>query len=86
MQLGRVRGEVVATRRDPGLAGHAFRLLEPVDELGRPQGDLLVAVEVVAARTGDLVLWVDSREAPKALPSGHGAVDACIVGLVDAAC
>ena len=37
------------------------------------------------ARVGDRVIWIDAREAPKALPGGYGAVDACVVGIVDAA-
>lgn len=85
MQLARVKGEVVASAKEPHLAGQRFRIILPVDEQDRPQGEPLIAVEVVASRTGDLVLWIDAREAPKALPSGYGAVDACVVGIVDAA-
>ncbi len=86
MQLARVKGEVVASQKEAHLAGLRFRLILPVDEEDFPQGDLLVAVETVASRVGDLVIWIDAREAPKALPSGYGAVDACVVGIVDAAC
>ncbi len=85
MQLARVKGEVVATRKEPHLEGHRFRLIQPVDEQDRPLADPLIAVEVVASRVGDLVIWVDAREAPKALPTRYGAVDACVVGIVDAA-
>ncbi len=85
MQLARVQGEVVASAREPHLAGWRFRIILPVDELDRPLGEPLVAVEVVASRVGDRVIWIDAREAPKALPGGYGAVDACVVGIVDAA-
>lgn len=86
MQLARVKGEVVASQKEPHLLGHRFRIIQPVDERDRPLAEPLVAVEVVASRVGDLVIWVDAREAPKALPTGYGAVDACVVGIVDAAC
>jgi ethanolamine utilization protein EutN len=85
MQLARVLGEVVASQKESHLTGQRFRIIRPVDAHGRPLGDPLVAVEVVASRVGDLVIWIDAREAPKALPSGYGAVDACVVGIVDAA-
>ena len=85
MQLARVKGTVVASHKEAHLAGHRFRIIQPVDERDRPLADPLIAVEVVASREGDLVIWIDAREAPKALPTGYGAVDACIVGLVDAA-
>ena len=85
MQLARVLGEVVASQKEAHLAGQRFRIIQPVDERDRILAEPLVAVEVVASRVGDLVIWIDAREAPKALPSGYGAVDACIVGLVDTA-
>ena len=86
MQLARVKGEVVASQKESHLVGQRFRIIQPVDEGDRPLADPLIAVEVVASRLGDLVIWVDAREAPKALPTGYGAVDACVVGIVDSAC
>ena len=85
MQLARVLGEVVASQKEAHLAGQRFRIIQPVDERDRILAEPLVAVEVVASRVGDLVIWIDAREAPKALHSGYGAVDACVVGIVDAA-
>jgi microcompartment protein CcmK/EutM len=86
MQLARVKGEVVASQKEAHLVGQRFRIIQPVDERDRPLADPLIAVEVVASRLGDLVIWVDAREAPKALSTGYGAVDACVVGIVDSAC
>lgn len=85
MQLAKVLGEVVASQREAHLQGLRLRIIQPVDELELPLADPLVAVEVVASRVGDLVIWIDAREAPKALPGGYGAVDACVVGIVDEA-
>jgi microcompartment protein CcmK/EutM len=56
-----------------------------VDEQERGLGDVLVALDLVAARQGDLVMLIDAREAPKAMPNAYGPVDACIVGIVDSA-
>jgi microcompartment protein CcmK/EutM len=85
VQLARVKGEVVASQKEAHLLGHRFRIIQPVDEQDRALADPIIAVEVVASRVGDLVIWVDAREAPKALPDGYGAVDACVVGIVDSA-
>ncbi|MBI4911707.1 MAG: EutN/CcmL family microcompartment protein [Acidobacteria bacterium] len=85
MQLARVRGHVVASRKLEQLRGRKLPLLQAVDEADRPLGELFIAVDLVSARPGDRVLFVDAREAPKALPDGYGAIDACVVGLVDSA-
>ena len=85
MLLAKVQGKVVASRREASLSGHRFRVIQPVDEIGRTLGDPLVALDVVSAGEGDLVMYIDAREAPKALPNGYGAIDACVVGIVDSA-
>ena len=85
MFLARVRGHVVASRKLSSLDGQRLALIQAVDEADRILGDVVIAVETVSARTGDLVMVIDAREAPKALPNGYGPVDACIVGLVDSA-
>lgn len=85
MLLAKVRGQVVATRREASLAGYRFRIIQPVDEAGAFLADPLVALDMVSADEDDLVMFIDAREAPKALPSGYGAIDACVVGIVDSA-
>ena len=85
MLLARVKGLVVASQKVPSLHGHHLRLIQPEDGSGRALGEPLVAVDLMAARDGDLVMYIDAREAPKALPGGYGPIDACVVGLVDSA-
>jgi len=85
MLLAKVLGQVVASQREAHLSGFRFQVIQPVDEAGRSLGDLLVALDVVSAGEGDLVMYIDAREAPKALPTGYGAIDACVVGIVDSA-
>jgi len=85
MLLARVKGLVVASQKLGTLAGYTFRLIQPVDGSDAALGDPLIAVDLMASRDGDLVMYIDAREAPKALPDGYGAIDACVVGLVDAA-
>lgn len=87
MQLGVIRGTVVATQKVRQLKGIPLKILIPCDDEKNPTGDPIVAVDDVGARTGDLVLWVGKREASMAIRdaeiSNFYAVDAAVTGIVD---
>jgi ethanolamine utilization protein EutN len=83
MNLGRVEGTVVATKKDPSLIGVRLLLLQPLTEKLEKLGDIIVVADPISARTGDIVMWVGSREASLALENKFAPVDAAIVGLVD---
>jgi len=85
MFLARVKGLVGASQKVASLSGLTFRMIQAVDGADKFLGEPLVAVDLMASRDGDLVMYIDARESPKALPGGYGAIDACIVGLVDSA-
>ncbi len=83
MNLGKICGTVVATRKDPSLLGVKLLLLQPLTEKLHPYGDIIVAADPIGARPGDVVMWVASREASLALENKFAPVDAAVVGLVD---
>ena len=84
MQLGRVRGTVVATIKSDGLEGVRFLIVQPLDKHQQPVGDSLVAADAVhMAGPGELVYFVSSREAAEAMPERFVPVDHAIVGIVD---
>ena len=84
MQLGRVRGTVVATEKVDGLEGVRFLVVEPLNKDLSPAGRPVVAADAVAmAGPGELVYFVASREAAEALPERFVPVDHAIVGIVD---
>ncbi len=83
MFLGLVRGSLVATRKVPDLEGAVLRVVQPVNHDGSHQGGLIVAVDTVACREGDLVYLVKGREATIPWPAPLAPIDAAIVGLVD---
>lgn len=85
MQLARILGRVVATRRVPGLEGVPLQWLQPLDERGQPRGEALVACAVVSSGPGDLVHFVDGREGALACPRPFVPVDAAILGFVEEA-
>ena len=83
MYLGVVTGTVVAQQKVDALAGKKLLLVQPVDDAGKPNGALQVAVDTVQAGEGDRVYLVGSREAALALDPWFTPVDAAIVGIVD---
>jgi len=84
MQLGEVKGTVVATVKYDGLEGVRFLVVQPLDRQRRPDGEMYVAADAVSmAGPGELVYVVGSREAALALPEPFVPVDHAIVGIVD---
>ena len=83
MILARVLGRIVSVRRAAGLDGAKFLLVQPLDEGGGASGAALAACDVAQSGIGDLVHFVDGREAALALPEPFVPVDATIVGHVE---
>jgi ethanolamine utilization protein EutN len=83
MDLGRVIGTVVATKKVDGLTGVKLLMVEPLNHKKDVVGPPFVAIDVVQAGPGDLIQWVASREAAMALPDAFVPVDAAIIGIVD---
>ena len=84
MKLGRVRGSVVASVKDPGMIGMRLLVVQPVDDDGQNSGDCVVAADAIhQSGPGDLVYFVASREAAEAMEPSFVPVDHAIVGIVD---
>ena len=84
MQLARVIGTVVATRKHEALRGAALLLVQPVDGAGAGQGAPVLAVDAAQAGVGDRVLLVmEARAAATALRRRTAPVEAAIIGVVD---
>lgn len=85
MYVGRITGRLVATHRyEPGLEGVRFQWLQPLDEDGEPMGAQLVAAVALDVGPGDLVHYIDGREAALALPDEtYVPVDVAVTGYVE---
>ena len=83
MQVARVIGDVVATRKDQNLSGLKLLVLQPVDTNRRPNGRTLVAADAAGAGSGEYVFFVRGREAAFPFYPVEAPVDAAIVGIVD---
>jgi ethanolamine utilization protein EutN len=85
MLLGRVVGTVVATQKNAQLEGSKLLLVQPLDLDGREKGATVLAIDGVDAGEGDRVLLIqDGRSAQLVLGRGVAAVDAAVIGVVDA--
>ena len=83
MQLARVVGTVVATRKDANLASLTLLVIQPLTPERRPAGRSLVAVDAVGAGVGEEVFFVRGKEASFPFYPVEAPVDAGIVGIVD---
>ena len=83
MQLARVIGNVIATRKDEKLTGLTLLVIQPLTATREPAGRTLVAVDSVGAGVGEEVFFVRGKEASFPFYPVEAPVDAGIVGIVD---
>jgi len=82
--LGRVIGTVVPAVVVEGLAGTPMLWVQPLDRQCEPEGKPVVCADGTRmAGPGEIVYWVESREAALTLDPWFVPVDHAIVGLVD---
>jgi len=83
MRIAKVVGVAVATLKLPRLEGAKLLLVAAADPAGQPQGLPLVALDLVGAGEGELVLIVEGSSARTAAGEASQPVDAAIVGILD---
>jgi len=83
MQIARVVGDVVVTRKDENLSGLKLLILQPLTPDREPAGRTLIAVDSVGAGVGEEVFFVRGKEASFPFYPVEAPVDAGIVGIVD---
>ena len=85
MLIGRVVGNLVSTQKNRKLEGTKLLMVQPLDLDGSPRGATVIAVDSVDAGIGDRVLLVlAGKAAMTALDRGLVAVDAAVIGVIDA--
>jgi ethanolamine utilization protein EutN/carbon dioxide concentrating mechanism protein CcmL len=83
MQLAKVVGSVVATRKEESLSGLKLLLVRPVDEEGRDGATVLVAADAVGAGPGEVVLIAAGSSARQTVATDKRPVDAVVMAIVD---
>lgn len=86
MKLARVKGTVVATIKHPTFVGRKLLVVQPLDEAGEEKGDSFLAIDMVQAGAGDIVLVNQEGNGNRQLlkMGAQVPVRSLIVGIVDA--
>jgi len=83
MRLGKVVGQVVSTAKDPSLAGFTLLLIQPLLGSGRPDQEPFVAVDLVGAGRGEVVLCVCGSGARVLPATAESTIDCATVAIAD---
>jgi microcompartment protein CcmK/EutM len=83
MNLGKVVGTLVATRKETTMDGLKFMLVKHVDAEGKETGSQVVAVDAVGAGPGELVLVATGSSARQTTATHNRPCDAVIMAIVD---
>ena len=84
MKVGTVVGTVVSTISSPVFDGRKLLLCDLIDPDGTPEGEYLIAVDVVGAGVGETVLILDEGNSARQIVGLDTApIRAVVVGLVD---
>jgi microcompartment protein CcmK/EutM len=83
VQIARVTGTLVATRKEPTLEGLKLLVVRPCDVTGNPIGAPLVAADGVGAGLGEVVLLAAGSSARQTEATRERPVDAVIMAIVD---
>jgi ethanolamine utilization protein EutN len=81
--LGKVIGNIWATKKYSELKSFKLMLVQPVNADLENTGDPIIAVDTVGAGPGEVIYYITASEAVIPLPVDFAPVDASIVGIVD---
>ncbi len=83
MFLGKVIGNIWATRKYSALKNFKLMFIQPINSDYEKTGEPIVAVDTVGAGPGETIIYITASEAVIPLPVDMAPVDASIVGIVD---
>lgn len=83
MIIGKVIGNVWATRKEEALRGLKFLVIQPLERFESHGGSILVAVDMIGAGVGERVLVVQGSSARRIEGKAEVPVDAAVVGIID---
>jgi microcompartment protein CcmK/EutM len=83
MQLGRVTGTLVSSRKEPLMEGMTFLMVRQIDTDGSDTGSYVVAVDSVGAGVGEVVMYASGSSARQTGLTKDKPCDAVIMAIVD---
>jgi len=81
--LGKVIGNVWATKKYPALNSLKLMFVQPMNAEYKKTDGPIIAVDTVGAGPGEIIFYITASEAVIPLPVDMAPVDASIVGIVD---
>ena len=83
MNLAKVLGSVVATRKEDSITGLKLLMLGQAGPDGKLTGSVVVAVDAVGAGEGEYVLYASGSSARQTAATNNKPVDAVVMAIVD---
>jgi microcompartment protein CcmK/EutM len=83
MILGKVAGTIVSSTINDGMAGSRYLLVDKTDQYGTQKGDYIVALDIIGAAKGELVMVTEGSPARETQLTVSKPVDALVVGIID---
>ena len=83
MFLGKVIGNIWATKKYEAINSFKLMLVQPISAEYQNDGDPFIAVDTVGSGPGEIIFYITASEAVIPLPVNMAPVDASIVGIVD---
>ena len=83
MKIAKVVGVSVCTVKEPRLENSKLLLVSNADQAGEVTGEPYIALDVVGAGPGELVVVVEGSSARVAAWDDNSPVDAVIVGILN---
>jgi len=84
MKVGKVIGNIWATRKDDNLSGVKLLIIQPLDLItGKAAEEPMVAADYIGAGEGEKVIYVSGSSARKASGKDLIPIDATVVGIID---
>ena len=83
MNLGKIVGTVVSTRKEPTLTGVRFLLVRLVDVDGKETSSFVVAADAMGAGPGEMVLTAAGSSARQTTMTQNKPVDNVVMAIVD---
>jgi len=83
MMLGRVVGNVWATKKEEGMENLKLLIVQPIGMNVEPAGSIIVAADRIGAGMGEIVIMSRGTPARLLFANRNTPIDAVVVGIVD---
>lgn len=83
MFIGKVVGNVWATKKTDNLEGVRFLIVHPYDLDNEPTKNIVVVADRLGAGIGEIVLCAYGKAARSAIGDQEMSIEAAVVGIVD---